>query len=324
MKTTQRRGGGSFGPGGFTLIELLVVIAIIAILASMLLPALAAAKMKANSIKCIANLKQITAAVHLYVGDNDDKVVYAGMRPRSGVQWSYDDLLHRYFGLQYTQAMFDDQVATNTTGVLWCPSDKLPVGATFAPPNNNGKKRTYSMPTHNMLRWSIGTRTPSTATDWPPGPNNVTGIGLNWDIGGLSGSVATAVAGVNWNTADPLPATAASPPKNQAAFRMSAVPESAGTILFTERVTTENLAGQSLNAGANTSPRSVINSANQHLENLTGGAVQAFTAIGRYHGGVYNYAFLDGHASSHKPELTLGRGTSLTTQSGMWTIVAGD
>ena len=70
----SRRLKPSTGKPGFTLIELLVVIAIIAILASILLPVIAAAQKRASKIECISNLHQWGLAFQMYASENSDNM----------------------------------------------------------------------------------------------------------------------------------------------------------------------------------------------------------------------------------------------------------
>ena len=111
----------------FTLLELLVVIAVIAILASLLLPALGRAKETARRSSCLGNLRQVNLGIHLYGDDNADSLpILPDPNPYpNGVGAYYKQLVKGYLGLS--------GAASRQEKVFICPSDRtISTNATHA------------------------------------------------------------------------------------------------------------------------------------------------------------------------------------------------
>jgi type II secretory pathway pseudopilin PulG len=126
------------------LIELLVVIAIIAILAAMLLPALASAKLRAQRIQCTSQMKQIGVGFNLFLGDNQDKYPPAAFSTGNYTyQLTWDDYLNKYIGGSDSDA--DLELGVSSMGIpaiLKCPADQIQITISWA---SFGQRRTYSM-----------------------------------------------------------------------------------------------------------------------------------------------------------------------------------
>jgi prepilin-type N-terminal cleavage/methylation domain-containing protein len=119
----------------FTLIELLVVIAIIAILAALLLPALAAAKRKAQRINCVSNIKQVGIAFRLWEGDNGDRYPMAVSTAQNGakekIYSTANTTASAGYGLTNVFCVMSNELSTPK--ILYCPSDSARSATTNFP-----------------------------------------------------------------------------------------------------------------------------------------------------------------------------------------------
>jgi prepilin-type N-terminal cleavage/methylation domain-containing protein/prepilin-type processing-associated H-X9-DG protein len=106
---------------GFTLVELLVVIGIIALLISILLPAMSAAREQGNAIKCLSNVRQLGGAFILYADENKGKLPFptaskgAGRRVTDWIYWQA--------GRDISESSVVRYLGKNPADVLRCPSD---------------------------------------------------------------------------------------------------------------------------------------------------------------------------------------------------------
>ena len=153
---------------GFTLVELLVVIGIIALLISVLLPALNSARRSANNVKCQSNLRQIGLAMHLYANQSKDRFPPTYMFPQHYVAGPIDSTNWDAVVFWYQRLMIEKLlpgIDDTTKSVAICPSDSSPFQPFTMDSEAELFRSSYGMNNHMSFHDGASWATPPSETD---------------------------------------------------------------------------------------------------------------------------------------------------------------
>ena len=272
----RRTTAGQRRERAFTRLDLCVVVVLTAGL--MGLAGLTFTGERGRIMRCTYNLKKIGQSMQQYATEHDGALPPASSS-LTAVTW--DELVTPYLrpdlvisNSAYAKREFKAAVATR----FLCPSDMLV----------RPHPRTYVMAGHDMQ-----------PDNWPPGPDNATGVGLIWDKPHANKILENG----EWNQATTnrnilLP------------VKLSWLPDPANTLLVTESVRPDNQYGSQ--------QATTVSSARQQVEQFIGDRQQ-------FHYGRFNYLMADGHVELMSPFQTGNAGAyDADRPADIWTIKAGD
>lgn len=251
--------GNKLSAAAFSRADLVGVLVTVLILATLAATYAVHARRVQTLVPCAANLKALGLAMALYTKDNNDSLPFAYIEYDETNSISWDTLILPFINAQYQMV----SSSSSPVATFLCPQDNITRFGHLG--------RSYSMSAHDM-----------SATNWPPGPGNSTGVGLNWS--------SEAVGSHAMLTNITLP-TGHIP-----RIRLAMIHAPDGTLLLTEQANTFNILYTSSKAAINPGDK-------QYFDGMA-------TKVDPYHYGKYNYLMVDGHVEALSPG----------EKPGIWTI----
>lgn len=265
----------------FSRTDLAIIIVILAVLIVLGDSLLIRWGQNSRKAQCAGNLRALSAGATSYEKENGDRLPYAYIVYDSSSYKTWDQLILPFISPTHPGV---------NAYLLRCPADTIPANQQLG-----ARRRTYAMPTHDMS---------DSPDDWPPGQDNLTGIGLWWAPDG-------------WGRAN-LTNVVFQPTKpgfvDTPAYLLSMIRAPATTLFLTENAQSNNVAFHYFGA--------TIDSPSQHLGS------DAFEP-NQYHGGKFSYLMIDGHVELLFPLQSQGRNDLIEDGSGghypnVWTVNPND